>query len=500
MADRKRRKDCTGNRARGSRLTRNLILGAIAAFTLAATAVVRAQGGSATDPGVRGISWCVGCPNGVGTFQVGLTPNEVESEPMATTQFTTVATVTNSNVTASGLGPRFNSNSCASCHQQPALGGSSPQSNPLFSVYQLNGAQNSMPFFETQNGPTLIARFPFQSDGVTPNGLVQQLFVITGESAAPNCNIQQPNFAQAASQNNLVFRQPLPTFGDGYIDFIENKDIINNLNSNLQLKTSLGIGGTLNITDDGSVSRFGWKAQWRAILPAIGGEEQLEEGITNEFLPTEIDQTSGCDVNPIPEDPTNYTWYSSSNTPWFFLANAERDAVFVRFLSAPVSATQTQGALGCPGGNLASCTNGQAEFNSIGCVLCHTTSYRTPPGSIPSQGHTLLTLYSDLILHHMGSCLADNITQGAAQGDMFRTPPLWNVGQRIWFMHDARTNNIVQAVEDHADGQQQGACTGVGSYPPSEADAVVNAFNGLANVQGVDGTAQQDLINFLRSL
>jgi len=485
---------------RSRRLLRSLALGVLTLSALSATVVIWAQN-QATDPGVRGTAWCTTCANGAGGFQSTLTFQEKQSEPAATTQFKMTSTVTcksdGSNVTGCGLGPRFNSNSCSSCHSQPAAGGTSPFTNPLFQIYQSDGVDsfnNTMPSFETASGPVLVPRLPASSGG---NGLVQQLFTIAGTSY-PGCNIQQPNFA---GETGVVYRQPLPTFGDGYIDFIENKDILNVLNSNLPLKNSLGIIGMASMNgDDGSVNRFGWKAQWRAILPVIGAEEQVEEGITNEMFPTEVDQTANCNVNPVPEDPTNYSFYGSSMTPWLFLADAERDAIFVRFLATPIPATTTYGSLGCPGGNLSSCSNGAVEFNSIGCALCHNPAYTTPPGSIPSQGHTKLMLYSDLLLHHMGSCLADNISQGSAQGDMFRTPPLWNIGQRIWFLHDARTSDIVQAIEDHADGEQQTGCTGVGSYPGSEANQVVANFINLANVTGVDGTAQQDLINFLRSL
>lgn len=87
----------------------------------------------------------------------------------------------------------------------------------------------------------------------------------------------------------------------------------------------------------------------------------------------------------------------------------------------------------------------------------------------------------------MGPCLADNVTQGQATGDQFRTAPLWGVGKRVFFMHDGRTSDIVQAVEDHY-------CLGNAQYPNSEANAVINAFNGLSPDN------QQDLINFLRSL
>jgi CxxC motif-containing protein (DUF1111 family) len=90
-------------------------------------------------------------------------------------------------------------------------------------------------------------------------------------------------------------------------------------------------------------------------------------------------------------------------------------------------------------------------------------------------------LWSDLLVHHMGKGLADGITQGAAGPDEFRTAPLWGVGQRGFFLHDGRTTDLVQAIEDHRS---------LGS----EANKVIEQFNRLKTQD------QQDIINFLRSL
>ena len=98
-----------------------------------------------------------------------------------------------------------------------------------------------------------------------------------------------------------------------------------------------------------------------------------------------------------------------------------------------------------------------------------------------------VNLFSDLMVHHMGHCLADNVVQGNVQGDEFRTAPLWGVSQRVFFMHDGRTPDIVQAIEDHF-------CTANHTFQASEANAVVGAFNALTP------TNQQDLVNFLRIL
>jgi CxxC motif-containing protein (DUF1111 family) len=81
----------------------------------------------------------------------------------------------------------------------------------------------------------------------------------------------------------------------------------------------------------------------------------------------------------------------------------------------------------------------------------------------------------------MGRGLADGITQGSAGPDEFRTAPLWGVGQRIFFLHDGRTTNLIEAIRTH---RSQG----------SEANRVIELFDRLRPQQ------QQDLINFLRSL
>ena len=98
-----------------------------------------------------------------------------------------------------------------------------------------------------------------------------------------------------------------------------------------------------------------------------------------------------------------------------------------------------------------------------------------------------VNLYSDLALHNMGPGLADDIAQGLATGDEFRTAPLWGVGTRAFFLHDGRTNNMIEAIRAHRSA-------GNSIYGPSEANAVIANYDALSAAQ------QQDLLNFLRSL
>ena len=142
-----------------------------------------------------------------------------------------------------------------------------------------------------------------------------------------------------------------------------------------------------------------------------------------------------------------------------------------------------------PAPDTPSTVNGRASFAKIGCAHCHTPSFTTAKmiasGSSASPSAALsnqpVNLFSDLLVHHMGNGLADGITQGGAGPDEFRTAPLWGVGQRIFFLHDGRTSNLVQAIEAH---KSHG----------SEANKIIERFNRLRIEE------QQDLINFLRSL
>jgi hypothetical protein len=131
-------------------------------------------------------------------------------------------------------GPRFNENSCASCHSYPATGGSILNSTPTTSIYKYNGATNTMPSFITSTGPVLEARFLTQPGTTIPDGTVHQLFTIRGRSDAASCGIAQPDFVTAAATGNLVLRQVPPTYGDGLIEVVRNIDITNNMNANLR--------------------------------------------------------------------------------------------------------------------------------------------------------------------------------------------------------------------------------------------------------------------------
>ncbi len=134
----------------------------------------------------------------------------------------------------SGLGPRFNSNSCAACHASSSCRRTSPATNPQVAQATLDGARNTVPSFITATGPVREARFPFffnaagNPDVNNPNGGVEDLYTITGRVDAGACNIVQPSFAQAVATGNVIFRIPTPVFGLGLIENIDDSTLLNN--------------------------------------------------------------------------------------------------------------------------------------------------------------------------------------------------------------------------------------------------------------------------------
>jgi len=408
---------------------------------------------------------------------------------------------------SSGLGVRFNGDQCTVCHNQPALGGSGgfmvpnpqdpssqhlPPENPMFRLIpQRKGAKNQVPSFIERFGPIREVRFAKKPNG-EPDGGVHQLFTVVGRSdvflpGQPNtCTAEALppiDFEKEFKRGNTRFRIPLQLYGLGILDGIQDREILDRHKASEEIREELGIRGVPNRSgNDGTITRFGWKAQNKSIMIFAGEAYNVEMGVTNDLFPQATDESPACtadkgEPNDIfrsdPSDDRNQGF----NNPFHELPDWQMFAIFMRFLDAPQPVPLS-----------ASSQRGQQLFGTdphnpgIGCIACHTSTLVTPPKS-ETEALQNLTVhpYSDLLIHHMGKGLADDITQGLATGDMFRTTPLWGVGQRTFFLHDGRTNNLLTAIADH-------------SSSGSEANTAINNFNLLSASQ------QQDVLNFLRSL
>jgi CxxC motif-containing protein (DUF1111 family) len=408
-----------------------------------------------------------GAPNAGGPIK-GLTQGELDFfNIQATPDFIQVEDVPNN-----GLGPRFNLDSCGGCHVQPAMGGSSPAINPQVArAATLAPSPNQIPAFLSLTGPIREARFVKKTDG-TPDGGVHDLYVITGRADAPaGCAIQQPNFAQALAQHNVVFRIPTPVYGAGLIEAINDATLRRNLASDPGgRKASFGIKGRFNTSgNDGTITRFGWKAQNKSLEIFAGEAYNVEMGITNEVFPTEREENPNCSKVATPN--TDFIFNPGGTVVSSDILNFRG---FMRFLAPPEPA--------CTGAACsASIQAGSNLFVQVGCATCHTPTLMTGNDATAALRNQPVNLFSDMALHRMGQGLADNVSQGAAGPDEFRSAPLWGIGQRIFYLHDGRTKDLLAAIEAHA---SEG----------SEANRVMEAFEDLTAQQ------KQDILNFLRSL
>ena len=432
---------------------------------------------SARDPGVRGGAASAGMPI------AGLTATELAFFEASKSDFAEDEQVAN------GLGPTMNLGSCSGCHLQPAIGGTSPAVNPQVEFATEKGATNSVPSFINPKGPVREARFVRNDDG-SQDGGVHDLFTIAGRSDAAGCKLAQPDFAKELARHNVIFRIPTPTFGAGLVELIPDNAILANQVNEAPRKREFRIIGRPNIVlaghaisgqannngNDGTVARFGWKAQNKSLLLFAGEAYNVEMGITNELFQTERDETAPCQFKVAP----NSVIDTAGATPAEAVNSIEKFAAFMRFLAPPAPSPDT------PGG-VESIAKGRQLFIVTGCALCHTPTFNTGNAAVAALRNQPVNLYSDLLIHDMGPGLADGINQGQAGPREFRTAPLWGLGQRLFFLHDGRTSDLAETIRAHRSGHRL-------TLNASEANFVIRNFNALRDNQ------KQDLLNFLRSL
>ncbi len=344
-----------------------------------------------------------------------------------------------------GLGPVFTFKSCFGCHNSPAAGGGSFGKSTLFGKLNSDGSFNPL---TNEGGPLL------------------QSFSIGGQVAG--CSLKGETLPADATIKS--FRLMPPVMGFGLIDSIPDDAILANA-----VDQGDGIHGVANMTLDANGNlrpgRFGRKAQFPTVIQIDAAAFGHDIGVTTPLVPTEDLPSgnpipAGCQIASTPNDPEG-----ANLVPIFW---------FTLFL-APHQASALS----------ASAQAGQQLFTSIGCAKCHIPTMQTAAqvfvpvdlkGNVVGPSAALsnqpVPLYSDLLLHDMGTGLADNFPQGQATGTQWRTTPLWGISLRSFFLHDGRTASLSTAITSHG----------------GEATTVVNRFKALS------ATDQSNITSFLKSL
>jgi CxxC motif-containing protein (DUF1111 family) len=325
---------------------------------------------------------------------------------------------------ARGLGPIFNGKSCAECHNVPTIGGSSDR---FVTRFGRQGKDGFDPM--TDHGGSLI-----QANGITTE----------------TCSV--PGEVVPREATFVTRRDTPPLFGLGLIDLVPDQKILKKADPTD--KNHDGISGRPNMVG-GRVGRFGWKAQVVSLHDFSGDAYLNEMGITSPGFPTESAPQGGkvvCDTVADPED-------DGSNV-----------VAFTDFMTllAPLPVSKRSPA---------DARLGRRYFRKMRCQACHLENLKSGPSTVGPLSFKKVPLFSDLLLHDMGS-LGDGIEQGDARGSEFRTPPLWGVGKSAPYLHDGRAATLEEAIAAH-DGEGKAARDRFLALPQLYRDAVVAFLKSL---------------------
>ena len=332
-----------------------------------------------------------------------------------------------------GLGPAFNGTSCAICHSVPAIGGISAMTEIRAGYRDEEGK------FHELNGGTLYHLFSI------PNH---------------RCQVKIPEAA-----NVIARRAPIAVFGDGLIEAISDETIAAKADpDDIDGDGIKGRVAWVNTLEDNRrrVGRFGWKAQQATLLSFSADAYRNEMGITNDLLPNEV--ALGIDRETMTECSPK-KGLEDVRDRRTGLRGIDNFTNFMRFL-APAARGPVNAAV----------RRGEALFASVGCASCHTPSMTTAQNPNPVFDRKQVNLFSDLLLHDIGS--GDGIEQAAAGAQELRTPPLWGLRFRRPLMHDGASATVSEAIARH-----QG-----------ESASVTERFQLLSKDQ------KTDILAFLRSL
>jgi CxxC motif-containing protein (DUF1111 family) len=395
---------------------------------------------------------------------------------------------------ADGLGPIFNAQSCVACHTQPVTS-STPSITPQAGPFGFEGDEDpALISGITPGGASAITEM--RAGATNPDGSFNPLTTEDGTLFHLSSLTPQSQETVPLDATIRAHRKATPLFGAGLIEAIPDATIQANVHNppvdgvtgraavlSDPVTTAIAAGG---VGPSNFVGRFGWKCQ-EATLLAFAGDAYLNEiGVTNRFFTTDL-APDGNEAALIAAEPLGFS-LATPNTPTTQLTpttlqdlpsnpalpesptNKDDIARFTDFMELlapppvlPLSAQAMQG---------------QQLFTQINCVACHTPSMQTGPSSVsPSLAFKPVPLYSDLLLHQMGS-LADGIAQANAQPSEMRTAPLWGLRARAPYLHDGRAQTILQAILLH-DGEALVIRNRFAALPDSEQQAIIAFLNSI---------------------
>jgi CxxC motif-containing protein (DUF1111 family) len=347
-----------------------------------------------------------------------------------------------------GLGPLFNAQNCGGCHFRDGRGRPPTVPNEVSGLlFRL-----SVPGTDNEGGPAPHPLYggqvqPFGIPGVPDEATMQLVFDhINGTFTDGTAyELESPNYSFSGNYGSLSDALVSPRVaqqmcGMGLLEAITVSDLITNTQN-----VTDGISGRLNMVWDVEsqqpvVGRFGWKANMPNVRQQVAGAFNGDIGITSSIFP----QDHCTPVQPACISAPN----GNSDGDAFELKEHTLDRV--TFYSATLGVPARRNAQD------ATVLKGKNVFNAIGCGSCHRAKYTTGPSiHSPALANQVIYPYTDLLLHDMGAGLADGRPDFLADGNEWRTPPLWGIGLfettngHTRYLHDGRARDINEAILWH---------------------------------------------------
>ncbi len=397
-----------------------------------------------------------------------------------------------------GLGPLYNARSCLRCHVNGGRG-QPPVPNSL------NKNSTSM-VLRLSIPPQTKIQQKWLDMGQLPNiaepnyGYQLQNFAVTGMPAEGQIavayqtitkiladgikvNLRQPQYtivdARYGDLHNQLQISPRvapPLIGLGLLDAITDHDLLSVEDTDDQ--NGDGISGRANrvwnqYAGDLDVGRFGWKAGNSSLIQQNSNALYQDIGIAN-------------DGAVFPAGDCTLTQLVCLNAPHGNTNRQDDLEASQQMTRALLYYTQNLAVPARTKAHQPSVLAGKRVFYKIGCNQCHRASYivTDDPADATNKAPQIIWPYTDLLLHDMGPELADNRPEYLANGQEWRTPPLWGIGLtykvsgHTYFLHDGRARNLLEAILWHG----------------GEADATRQA---VINLPTQD---RENLIDFLESL
>jgi CxxC motif-containing protein (DUF1111 family) len=350
-----------------------------------------------------------------------------------------------------GLGAFFNAKSCGSCHGKdgrgmPPSSGSPDMHSLLFRIGIEGNGKNGEPLAHPEYGGQIQSSAIL---GLMPEAQPNVQY-IDFEYTYPDgekVSLRKPqytfNFYYESSQPNFLIspRVGLQLCGMGLLEAIAENDILKN--ADIEDADKDGISGKPNYvwsveSQTKKLGRFGWKANQPSLKQQVAGAFNGDIGITSSLFPQE-DYPKSFEKK--------FSEIANGGSPEISDQVLDQVTFYCQTLAVPAARKQNEPNI----------KEGKALFINVGCVKCHIENFKTMDVAVPSVLSNIhLKPYTDMLLHDMGNGLADERPDFEANGNEWRTSPLWGIGliktvnKHTFLLHDGRARNIEEAILWHA--------------------------------------------------